>query len=960
MSTALLVIGLVLFYCPFTRAEPKRTPDVRLIMTGGLIGVHDGYDAFFSSPLFQLGGLGEVLIEDTTRHTYRFGSTMFFSTRSLMPEEITVLSGVAPTQKGQLDGMMGQSLFGVGLDEKTHIPMTVHDPLLHRELGAVNMKMNYEMRRLGELVVIALCTRPDEQPLIWPKHVDDLSEVPGIFASQHNQERHLVFFARRLGATARVFGVVDQLLHDKQRGPAYYMDLGNSLLSLKNADVAMAKDMQTLLMARYPLVLGASTLEVAAAQMDHTLLARNKPYLLAVQEGGELPPFMETRMAKLRAQFFSLGTLSVQTAAMLPKGNIPLSVGRAINLAEEKVELESPDLSFAMADTSDAIAAAISSPAFDAVFALVSGRRSVLPAVDDIDLTQNLQNGMRSVAPLVRVSSSDVTEVSIWWDAKKHVSRLRVERYSVLGEGAEASDASRVQKIYRTDRELWETGLPQLHRTTTTVDTWTRKELEVVLGQILIETSGAEMAIVEQIQPPTPIASTVSVPIAQSFLERGGHLVTFEVSGKYLRRILKLLKAELFDHPVTVVGGTIDNPTVSLKGIVDTEWYNIATTESVLVSIYRFLQSQSTIVENDVASTLVADTLGQRANLALLSELKQRDLYDAPGLNEWQDLIIDKPFIAHLVYERLLRGVTESVCEDWLYHAGGKSLQALVLDISDIDFGVNLNVVNNTVEKWKSIPDFKVPDNRLNLSAFTQFLINARILLKFSNQYTETDLIGSSKFYQTDGTKAPSADNTKAELAVRFPLERILDKAPGSTYLSPLLRLSFETQLWPIGFLTPIPSSQWYEKGWLPRNKNAYAFVGMSVRPLKESDPDTLRIGAISRLLVNNLYGESVAQAFDVGFEAAGRGKWTLGPFALKIDGFIDLFFPLVQNPAPDKLGVVGGVSGKVEFVIFRYLSLSGLIDVYAGSLMVDRSSFGVSTFMGLALSYAQRFKWMV
>ncbi len=934
-------------------------PDFRLIVTGGLAGIHEGHKAFYESSLFHLGGLGDVVIKDTSRHVFEYHGTIFFSNIDITPSDIVACAQKGATGAyGKFDGLVGQAIFGMALAEDGFSPAVAEDSSVVRELGAILVSMRWEVRSLGNQKIFAIQTGSDSLSPQWPTQLDDIDALPAVFATVGKKKQKFAFFARSLGATARAFGIVDELLNKNKDIASYYVDLGNSLLSVDNGNEKMAKDVQKLLQARHPVLLAASTLDISALQYDPNILQGKNPYIIAAR-GGELPISRLVDLNGVYAQFSALGTLSPESQALLPKGTMALPISEAILKAQEEGQRRGADLVFGIADTSDAVGAAMASPVFDALFALVSGQKSALPAADDMDLQHNLENGLRSVAPLIRVSSSDVTEVSFWVDREGHIRRLRIERHPVVGDGVEAKDAEDFTEQLAPPDDIWLPGLPARSSVTEEETEWTRHDLENMLGQILIDASGAEMAIVEQIAVPSPMTAALTLPVAQALLERPGHQVTFEVSGKYLKRIIKLLEANQFERPVTMVGGSSREPTVSLRGIVNTEWYKMVTTEKVLLEIHRFLLHQSVIVENDVASTLVNDALGQRASLKILSSLKERDLSDSPALADWRDLVLGRPYIASIIHDRLLAGVSIATCQEWLKHAYGKALSSVILDISDFDLGIKFNASNQTIQRWRKTEDFKVPDSRLDIPQYLHVLLNARAMLKYNTRYLDTDLTGTTKFYQTDGTQAPSSDNTRADLQFRIPFERVLNLVPGSAYLSPVVRLSYETQIWPVSFLTSVPSSKWEEMGWLPRNKNAYGFVGVSMRPIKESDDDTLHVGAVSRLNVNNLSGSDPRQAWDFGFESAGQGKWSYGPFTFKLTGLVDLFFPIVEKPANNKLGIIMGLTGKIEFVVWQYLSVSVLADIYAGSLMVSRSDFGVSAIGGLAISYGQRFKWM-
>jgi len=132
-------------------------------------------------------------------------------------------------------------------------------------------------------------------------------------------------------------------------------------------------------------------------------------------------------------------------------------------------------------------------------------------------------------------------------------------------------------------------------------------------------------------------------------------------------------------------------------------------------------------------------------------------------------------------------------------------------------------------------------------------------------------------------------------------------------------------------------------------------FLGVSARPTGKEE--MFRFGALMGYNFNRVTNFNEAAAF--GGELAGNFRWTYGVLTLKLESELRMLAPIVA-PDPDRFGFVWNNDGKIEVLAFGNFSVSGIASFGLGSMMANPNDFATTTVVGIALSYGDRFKWIL
>jgi hypothetical protein len=978
------IFVISLFAIQTARAAEPATPAFHFVVTGGLMGVSDGIRPFLTSPLFRLKSTSKTgerfVITDANRRAFRHRNTVFLPSKPLSRDSLT--KEAKTLSNGVVKGFMGAQLFAIGAKHDTLIPTNLIAEELTRELGSIPVDIQWEIRRLDGVEVLALASSQAKDAIEWPtpkSEVDEVLAVRGRFGSDGDAREYL-FFPRQVASTDRVFGVVDSIL--KADPKAQYIDLGDTLFGPDVEDVEMARKLQGLMLKRKPAVLGAAWHDFRAFWLDAKLM-KDAPYVAALS-GKEMFPSVR-RVENgfgLETIFAALPTSSPLLAMVLPKGTEPLSFEAAIDRVKSIGRKSGKAFVVGLTQDGQSALNAVESPVFDAVLSLVPSKGGALPSEDKIDLSQNKRDGLRSVSPLIRVSSVDVTEVTGFVDESGVLTKLIIKRHAVVDDGVVAADAASVLEDYEKKSDVLAPGLPARSSVAMRGSEYSEAELNSVLGGLLkCMKSGTELAIIDRHDAVTPIESAIPRRLAESLLNDRGRAVWLSIRGKYLKRIFKAIKEDQkggkgthFDMPVSVIGGRVNEPTIGQRAIDDNEDYRLVVSERVFFAIDRFMSRESLFAMRNLPSSSLQTALmeGGRDTLKILAEIRKRDSRDNPDIGESRSLFAASFPIADLIEEPLENQIDSEQVTRFIKDSDGKIQPTIIFDVSDLDFGLKFNAVNSVLEGWQdeakkpgANPGFTEP--RFWDPNYSHKLIYAKASVKYIGTTIDAEVGANIKFFQPNSDEVtdrngnprpyeaadaqkirPAKDSVKFEGEVRLPFRRLFDSPPtGFWDLGPVARVTYETQLWPATWLTSMPENLWPH-----RVNDLRALVGISAKPL--ASDETLRLGM---LFDYDFSRTTPTQSFAYGLEVGGQGKWNIGVVSVKLDSSLRQLFP-IATPEASRLGLVWLVDGKVEVPIYGGFSFSMLANTTFGTRMSHPETPGYSVLFAFALSYSDRLKW--
>ncbi|MBH1988918.1 MAG: hypothetical protein I8H75_01005 [Myxococcaceae bacterium] len=907
-------LSVVFLSCQILALQPlsaTERPDFKLIVTGGLLGLQSGREGFWSSPLFRLGPEAALTIQDATVQAYSFGDTVFFSEHSIDLEKLLVAA--RPSATRSIQGLIAAQLYGVALTDGGL--SSADSDAFSRELGATQTRFQVQPVPILGQVVFAVDLSLNQSGVQWPSRVKEFSRVDGVLAVQKKAGRSYYFFPRSFQSTQRTFEFVDRFLKNGNGIPTRYVDLGNALTNSEHETLDSAIEMSRLIMARDPaaLALGRYDLNVLMG------LPEKSAYIGAFTGTGAPSGDRKVRIGDQDIRFLALGHLSDVAAGFLKKD------WRSISIAESiaRVKLTDPDLVVGLSENSLSAAQAIEYPALDLVLSLANVRGGVLPTEDDIHLRGNEQLGMRSVAPLVRVASSDVTEVSVWLSKPGQIRRVLVKRHPIV-DGV-ASRKSFDQPVLAKKN-------------------WKQKDFENLLGNVLLNAyPDSELVIVEKRAAPTAIDAALPMPLAEKLIAPHGRSIKIKLGGYFLKKILTAIKKDQFELNVLVVN-TLKRPVSS------TEVYQLVVSERVLAAISHFVARENLFAStsNPSQSLQVAMQESNREAHKIFFQIRKRESRETQSIDERTRLLEAAPSMRELVRVGIL---------DFAWTEKRPERSVLLFEISDLDLGLKLNSVNTTLLHWqeegKANSQIAFDENRFWDSNYLNYLFNVKSGLSYLSPKVEASLTGSVKFYQSNADKPnaktmkevqgarPGKDSVKLEAEVRVPVP---------VYVSPLFKLAYETQLWPNALLTKIDPQYW------PRRvHDMRLFLGLSRRPAMSFE--LFRAGA---LLAYDFSRDRPAQSFGLGFELGGGYRYNWRYFGFKVDSSFRKLFSMVSDPAPGRMSMIWLTDASISVPIVHGFSVSAMSNLNIGERMDMPWKFGVGLVFGFALSYGAQFKWLL
>jgi hypothetical protein len=132
-------------------------------------------------------------------------------------------------------------------------------------------------------------------------------------------------------------------------------------------------------------------------------------------------------------------------------------------------------------------------------------------------------------------------------------------------------------------------------------------------------------------------------------------------------------------------------------------------------------------------------------------------------------------------------------------------------------------------------------------------------------------------------------------------------------------------------------------------------FMGGSAKPWWGYE--LFRVGA---LLGYDFSRDTPNQSFGYGFELGALYKHNWRYFGFRLETNLRKLFPIVSDPAIGRMGLVWLSDARVEVPIIAGFSFSALSSLTVGERMAQAGDLGVGLVFGVALSYGNRFKWLL
>lgn len=931
-------------------AHDLSKPDFKVVVTGGLGGEKNGYELFFQSPLFRLNHVNDdsskLTIVDTQAYVYQSGNVYVYSKGALSKAELLKVKNAKSMVSGFSGALIGSAAYAIELNSAGSKPLYKQNDILERDLAAIESHIVWQRKKIGKKEILIFSNPDKEGQISWSNERSSFKRIPAVMGEYKKAKRNYVFIARNLSSTDRTFEIVRKLTNN-QSVPTKYLDLGNTLMGRDDASLKEARVIAKLLKKNNAIVLGTSNSELRASVLEPKLLSE-APYVIAAEGGlGTLPPQSRShQFGPYKAQFSALGHISESAEAFLTKGAKALNADEAIANARSEAISTQPDLVFGLAQSARTASKALATALFDAVFSLVPGDKGALPAYDEMSFAENEKKGLRSVSPLVRVSPLDVTEVSVWLHPTNEVRKIQINRHAVVG-----GKAAEVKSDYMP-------GLPKREKLVGDKKAWSSEDFDILLGQILLKHKGADVAVIERTLSTTPISSSVSLPLSKSLLNRPGRSISFIMQGERLRKIFQLIDGGMFDNDVEVVGATLEGPTVGQRALEDTEPYQLVTSEKVGAQIFEIIGRDSLFSANPNGLAYIELALKEKFGIDAVNKFKRLSNRPPATMDDRFKLVLESPPISQVILEVLKKGVGVKELNAMFKTKQGAFRPGIVLDVEDVDFGMNANFINGTNSGWndKGGSEYltNLPSSRLKLPKYMHILFNADIALKWLTEAADVALVTDIRFSSIGGDQKPTSDKFIVKLETRLPLERWNHGKPNDWFFSPLFYVDYETKIWPLPWVADGSPSDWEAEGWLPRMQLMSLFVGGTA--ISMTDNEFFRIGGVLQMDINQL--NSPLSAFEAGVSGEIKYTWKLGITKLKTKLEAKVLFPFTE-PNPSRLGFTGGAEVKLEVPLWRFLSLSILADVYLGSTMLKPFDMAVSSIFGFALTYSQNVKWI-
>lgn len=902
---------------PVHQSSPLAQTDnttFRFIISGNLGGFKTGYEGFYHSPLFRSSGSLPITIEDANVSVWKSPSGIFFSNQlHASVEELVSLANHSPLESNQFESIWGPNAIGFHYEKSEESSSSRRDILdqLRRTLAGVQHTVLVEKKQINGRTYFGVRFDHDST-LQWPTQVSSLTSTPGAlgqYKAANNGLQSVLFLGRSQSSTARAFGLIDELMSAPNQPPTLYIDAGNALLGKEHTAAQHAFDFQKIVLDRKPNILNMGFSEQHLALADSKFV-RMGPYVSSarlpqIKAGHSNPPLVRrVSLGQTSILFAAIGREDPFTTRAWSASEESAVLNRTLKAVRAEQRREPAALIVALASDATGKELALSSGTFDAVVYLSSKETLALPGKDIINLTNNHDSRLHATPGLVRVSSSDISEVVFSLDRAGQLEELEISRHPIVDTGNTAVDVHQVMKTYH-DAFAGEQPLPARALLGGERRYWSKDELSRLRGQWVREAMSTEVSIVASISDVAPVAGPVPRPLVLAWLEDDDKIFRLSLSGHQAKQILKAFSSA--DDSFTIVGATAKDQKVALRPVDPLESYDFAISERAI----EFLNARAIQVNR------------KAQNYALLSDVSQ------------------------IVRDNLIGNAAASHVHDALDASRSTMNHVLFIELRDINLNASFHQIlgNEGMDQ--------VPNTRIQTPNQYAIGLDGKLATGYDGPWVRFGLFGTSQFFRTTQldskgleTIQESRDRLLLEGESRFKSAAFFSKHP--LWLpSPNMRLSYETE-WTPNVSAADPDET------LPRRSELRGLAGFGMTP-KPWMRD-LRLGL---LIEKDFATTEQAGSLEWGAEAAWSGQWPVGKLRFELDGFVRGYAPQPEFDTPDDTLVTAQTIARVKMPVFLGLNLS----LFADSLILmgkteNTRGPATSVIIGVTVGYGKRLKW--
>ncbi len=901
LATA-IALWMATSMCTPLQAE---TASMNLIVSAGALSEHDPFGPFLHSRVFYNEANPPFEIIDAMAEVYESDSTVFYSNEAIDRKRLISL-----TKGASVDNMVGF----VGHSYRGFLLSGAEQRDLRAYLGAAHLK-NIPMQIAGSVKAFSKSTRA----IVWPKSVDELRRVPAVIVRHHESGAEYLVTARAVGDVAHRFGVLDALLKDS---PHTWVDLGTN-----HGHIASLSDRALeAVVKRNPLVTYLGTWEMAASIVDPQTF-KDFPAVFPFSDKATMQIDSHGR----KVNFWSV-TGKEQLWSLYDKLGTRLSVNDAIAKMKDESKNQERSINIVRAFSEEAAVDAAKSVFVDLVLLVAKDPYLQLPTKEVIDLRDARSDAYEQVAPIVRVSYLDLSEVKIYRADKKTIQRVEVNRHVVNDDMPRALDLPSANAVAQEGA----IAIESLARP------WEKQDYESILGGLMLKESKADIAIFGELHHATPIHGKLPFSVAKALMMPEGNLAVITTTGRQIKAIGNLIKSKELSKNLIVYGIDISSSAINGRAINDREYFKVALTEEALLDLFRASRLGGLGEVYSIRAPFIEGIYADARQLFYVGGPKVISTTDtAEELKRAVSNIKTESSFSEL-FDRSLPTLTLAQAAEFIDDRDGRFDHVLTFDISYLDIGISQNVVN--INYKKNMGTF--PTSRGTIKPYAHLFLYSKMALNYETPWLNSSLFTDVKYMHTNLDEKPEKDKTKLGLKFRLPWERSYFK-DHSVVVSPLLVSIFETKL------APHPWAKGVDLMKKPRTKRIDTLLGVNVDFTKlgfNADVGGVMAADFNRVNVND--------ALDFGPGMNFYSRWRLvGPLELSSEITAYYLFPLPKNLAKDKIAL--GVEGLLSLRLARFydFSVAAMSDFLVATLQQAPKDVILSSIFGLTVSYGRLFR---
>ena len=883
---------------------------IKLVVSAATLTEFDPFGLFYGSAIFRGHHNPPFLIADGAPVVFESDDAVFYSSDAI--SEADIIAATSQQEAVQVFGLSGSSYQAFVMKGQAPVAM-------ERYLGAERDGFASQKRVVNQKNIVAFSKEPQRKSVAWPKREAELRRVPAVLLSDEQGSFVALVRARAVGDSAHRLGLIDMLVA-KNNNKAVLIDLGSNHGHKKLSPEAM-----NAFLRRNPKVLFPGTSEMASLMQSSWATTVPTIYPMAGHQHGVIKS--DDRVINVWA--------AQGSEKLWPLfGKLGQPIGLDAMIAEMGKDQTDPDkvLNVVRVFSEEAAKEAARSVYVDVVLLLAHDPFMQLASKEVIELKKAKTDAYEQIAPIVRVSYLDVSEIELLGPRNHAVQRVVINRYPISEESPKAKDIEGKTAL------SFGPGLPARDGN----KLWRTEDIEKVLGGIMVSSTGADVALFEAKSIITPIQGTMTADIAKNLLDPHSTTAVISISGKQLKKINRDISRNVFQKKISVYGMDTKTMRIGDRALNDNERFSVVVTEPVLLELFGLSMLGGLGEDYSIRAPFVEAIYGDLQSIYFIAGPKvipisdtQEHIADAvKGLRHGPSL--DEVIAVWLAPEQ------PTAAQTMLEDAKGKPHHVITFDLSYVDLGISKNLTNDNYDAFAE--GKALPMGRGNVPAFTHIFLFVKGALTHDAPFLISTLSGELKYLHTNMKEKPEKDKTKIGLKMRLPLERGMFKE-SSIIASPLIKSTYETKLLP---------NFWASHSKIPKRTSRFdSLLGVNF--------DFTKLGFnmdVGGVMANDLNRFNVYDATDFGPGVNFFSKWSLfGPVELSSDINSYYLFAVPNNTIKDKLAM--GIEGTVWLRLARFydFSIAAVSDFLVANLQNDHKKFAISSIFGLTFSYGRMFR---